>query len=148
VPPVERCINHSFEVAERLCGECGRPFCHLCLVTPFKRGPAMCQQCAVAVAGIRNGARQRRVRSRKEIKAYERERRLAENRPDPSTGQGGFGSAKPALTASPTKPPARSGAAGPAEAADAKPRSDAAKVDGDEERPTPGRNRPLRGLVR
>ena len=96
---VERCTNHNFEIADRLCGDCGRPFCHLCLVTPFRRKPPLCHSCAVAAAGIRKGAKTAPVRSRREIKAFEKERRQAEARPEPATsGDAGFGPAKPAFT--------------------------------------------------
>jgi hypothetical protein len=160
VPPVERCTNHSFEVAERLCGDCGRPFCGLCMVTPFKRKPPLCHQCAVAAAGIRKGARKAPVRSRREIKEYERERRLADARPEPKTaGERGFGPAKPSITAAPSRPPTRAATndrtSKPAGAGQGEPADGAKKPagEGDEQaqekrKAEAGRNRPLRGLAR
>jgi len=141
--PVERCTNHTFEIADRLCGECGRPFCGLCLVKPFRRRPPICHQCAVAAAGIRKGARTAPVRSRKEIKAFERERRQDEVRTEPTTARDRtFGPAKPALSSRPK----------PATQPQPQPQSKNAEADaedGDEARPQPvGRNRPLRGLAR
>jgi hypothetical protein len=144
---VERCTNHNFEIADRLCGDCGRPFCHLCLVTPFRRKPPLCHSCAVAAAGIRKGAKTAPVRSRREIKAFEKERRQAEARPEPATpGHAGFGPAKPAFTSGPSRPATR---------ADASKRA-AAEGDDDEqeqgdkpgERAGSAKNRPLWGLAR
>jgi hypothetical protein len=144
--PVERCTNHTFEIADRLCGECGRPFCGMCLVKPFRRRPPICHQCAVAAAGIRKGARPAPVRSRKEIKAFERERRQEEVRTDPAATpapERGFGPAKPALSSRPK--PAAQPQPQPPQSKDA----DTDAEDGDEARPDPvGRNRPLRGLAR
>jgi hypothetical protein len=141
--PVERCTNHTFEIADRLCDECGRPFCGMCLVKPFKRRPPICHQCAVAAAGIRKGARTAPVRSRKEIKAFERERRHDEVRTDSAATaapERGFGPAKPALSSRPKQ-------------AQPQPQPEQAEADGDadgEEAPQQpvGRNRPLRGLAR
>jgi hypothetical protein len=95
----------------------------------------------VAAAGIRKGARTAPVRSRKEIKAFERERRQDQVRTEPAAAPDrGFGPAKPALSSRPKPQPQPQ-----AEEADA----DAATNDGDEDRQQPvGRNRPLRGLAR
>jgi hypothetical protein len=146
---VERCTNHTFEIADRLCGDCGRPYCDLCMVKPFRRRPPLCHQCAVAAAGIRKGARPTPVRSRKEIKAFERERREAEGRPEPATpSEGGFGPAKPAFTPGPARTPSRVDAAKPApsDAEDAEPAPEHAA--GQDAAATTGRNRPLWGLSR
>jgi hypothetical protein len=146
---VERCTNHNFEIADRLCGDCGRPFCHLCLVTPFRRKPPLCHSCAVAAAGIRKGAKTAPVRSRREIKAFEKERRQAEARPEPATsGDAGFGPAKPAFTSGPSRPVTRTDASKRA-AADA---GDDDQEQGDtpreDERAGSAKNRPLWGLAR
>ncbi len=143
--PVERCTVHTFELADSLCGECGRPFCHMCIVKPFKRRPPLCHQCAVAAAGVRKGARTAPVRSRKEIKAYERERKQAAARRQPTPAKeqqgAGFGPAKPTFRAAPGRTPAKPA---PTRTPDA-----AKPAEGEgEEATTPGRNRPLRGLAR
>ena len=146
---VERCTNHTFEIADRLCGDCGRPFCHLCLVTPFRRRPPLCHTCAVALAGVRKGAKTAPVRSRREIKAFEKERRQAEARPEPAApATGGFGPATPAFTSGPSRPVTHADAS----------RRTAADVEGDdqeqgdkpreEERAGSPKNRPLWGLAR
>jgi hypothetical protein len=141
---VERCTNHSFEVADRLCGECGRPYCHLCLVSPFRNRPPLCLPCAVAASGVRKGAKQAPTRSRREIKAFEKERRMAEGKPKPAAPtSGGFGPARPSLSATPTaavaRPSRRSEQAGERDTTDGE----------DEDRPrVPNRNRPLGGLPR
>jgi hypothetical protein len=144
---VERCTNHTFELADQLCGDCGRPFCSLCIVTPFRRRAPLCHQCAVAAAGIRTSARTAPVRSRKEIKAFERERRAAEARAAPvAPTPGGFGPATPALTSSPSHPVTRG------DATNRPPASTDDQADGDEEpeekRVATPRNRPLWGLAR
>jgi hypothetical protein len=143
VAPVERCTNHSFEIAQRLCGECGRPFCTMCLVSPFPRRPPLCHRCAVALAGVRSSAKAPKVRSRKEIKAFEKERRMAEAAPEPGTPRsGGFGAARPSFSgtpAAPSRPPARTERQGEAAGGDGEVR----------ERPRVApRNRPLGGLAR
>jgi hypothetical protein len=143
---VERCTNHSFEVADRLCGDCGRPYCHLCLVSPFKNRAPLCLPCAVAAAGVRKGAKLSPTRSRREIKAFERQRREEETRPVPGApASGGFGPARPSLSASPAAPPARA-------ARQTEPTGERTAADGEDaaqERPkVPNRNRPLGGLAR
>jgi hypothetical protein len=147
--PVERCTNHTFEIADRLCGECGRPFCGMCLVQPFKRRPPLCHRCAVAAAGIRKSARTARVRSRTEIKAFERERRQDDLMPEaPTPPDGGFGPAKPAISAGSTRPPVRATAPAATANPEPKPQARPATADADEDAPQPVRNRPLRGLAR
>jgi hypothetical protein len=142
---VERCTNHSFEIADRLCGDCGRPYCHLCLVSPFRNRPPLCLPCAVAASGIRRGAKQAPTRSKREIKALEKELRMAEGSPEPAApSSGGFGPARPSISATPSAPAAR-----PVRRSE--PVGDQGATDGEDEdqRPrVPNRNRPLGGLAR
>jgi hypothetical protein len=117
------------------------------MVKPFKRRPPLCHQCAVAAAGIRKGAKTAPVRSRREIKQFERDRRMAESRPEPPTPAegGGFGPAKPAFAAGPARPAERKPQRGPV-----KQQQEQEQERQEEEEATtgPGRNRPLRGLAR
>ena len=142
---VERCTNHSFEIADRLCGDCGRPYCHLCLVSPFRNRPPLCLPCAVATSGVRKGAKQAPTRSRREIKAFEKERRMTAGRPEPvAPAAGGFGPARPSLSATPTAPAAR-----PARRSEPVGERNPTDVQDEDQRPrVPNRNRPLGGLAR
>ena len=101
----------------------------------------------MAAAGIRKGAKTAPVRSRREIKAFEKERRQAEARPEPATtGDAGFGPAKPAFTSGPSRPVARTDASKRAAA------DDDDQEQGDEpredQRAGSAKNRPLWGLAR
>ena len=139
---VERCTNHSFELADHLCRDCGRPFCKLCIVKPFRRKPPLCHHCAVAAAGIRTSARTAPVRTRREIKAFERERRQADSRPESTKpGEGGFDSAKPAITSGPSRTTSRA-------AAERKEAEEAEEEKATQQTAANARNRPLWGLAR
>lgn len=89
------CDNHSFEVSEDDCGNCGRSYCSECLLYPFgpRRAP-LCKACAIAVAGIRKNGGRTPVASRRELKRQERERRRSK-RTDKSTAD-----ATPAISGS------------------------------------------------
>jgi hypothetical protein len=67
-----------FEGAEDVCKECGREYCHECLVYPFgQKKPPLCHQCAIAKAGIRKHAARSKVASRRDLKRMEKERKRA-----------------------------------------------------------------------
>lgn len=71
-----RCDQHLFEGAEDICSECGREYCHECLVYPWgPKKPPLCHSCAIAKAGIRKHAARSRVRSRRELRRLEKERK-------------------------------------------------------------------------
>lgn len=72
------CENHAFEMAEDLCGQCGRDYCPECLVYPFgpKKAP-YCKSCALALAGIRKHAAVAPALSKRELKRRRRERKAA-----------------------------------------------------------------------
>ena len=144
------CTNHNFEIADRLCGDCGRPFCHALPRHPVPAAePPLCHSCAVAAAGIRKGAQTAPVRSRREIKAFEKERRQAEARPEPATpGDAGFGPAKPAFTSGPSRPVTRADASKRAAAEGEDDEQEQGDKPGDEERAGSAKNRPLWGLAR
>jgi hypothetical protein len=76
-----------FEGADDLCKECGREYCHECLVYPFgpKKAP-LCHSCAIAAAGIRKHAGRSRLGSRRDRKRIEKQRKEAaasEREPEP-----------------------------------------------------------------
>jgi hypothetical protein len=85
------CENHSFEVSEDDCGNCGRSFCSECLVYPFgRKRPPLCKACAIAAAGIRKNGGRAPVASRRELKRQQRERRRMRReqssiRPEPAS---------------------------------------------------------------
>lgn len=73
-----RCDQHLFEGADDLCTDCGREYCHECLVYPFgPEKPPLCHSCAIARAGIRKHAGRSRVGSRRERKRLEKHRKEA-----------------------------------------------------------------------
>lgn len=80
-----RCDRHLFEGADDICKECGREFCHECLVYPFgTKKPPLCHSCAIAAAGIRKHAGRGRVSSRRERKKLDKQRKeLAANHREP-----------------------------------------------------------------
>ncbi|MDZ7734394.1 MAG: hypothetical protein U5R31_16145 [Acidimicrobiia bacterium] len=68
-------------MAEELCAECGRPYCHDCLVYAFgPKKPPLCIACAITAAGIRKGAAKPKSTSRRELRRREKERKRAEKR--------------------------------------------------------------------
>lgn len=70
------CENHTFELAEDLCGTCGRAYCAECIVYAFgPKKPPICKGCALARAGIRKHAGPTRATSRRELRRLSRERR-------------------------------------------------------------------------
>lgn len=83
-----RCDQHLFEGAEDVCKQCGREYCHECLVYPFgPKKPPLCHSCAIAAAGIRKHAAKSRVTSRRELRRQEKERRRASKKqrePEPA----------------------------------------------------------------
>ena len=77
-PPEEdtNCILHPFEKADRICMSCGGWHCDACLVTPWgPRKGALCVSCALLHAGVRKTSGQTRMRSDREIRRLEKERR-------------------------------------------------------------------------
>jgi hypothetical protein len=65
-----------FEGAEDNCSQCGREYCHECLVYPFgAKKPPLCHACAIARAGIRKHAARSKVASKRELKRLEKERK-------------------------------------------------------------------------
>lgn len=99
---VEHCVNHTFEVVYRLCGQCGHPFCDDCLVFVSPKKPMFCKLCAMAAAGIRSTAAIRPIRTPKQIKAWEQAaRRRLEVEAQRSTlvGGTGFGPGQPTFDA-------------------------------------------------
>lgn len=83
-----RCDQHLFEAAEDICSQCGREWCHECLVYPFgPKKPPLCHACAIAKAGIRKHAARSRVMSRRELRRLEKERKRqakAKREPEPA----------------------------------------------------------------
>ena len=76
MPLQERCSKNHWELADDYCNRCGMPFSNEFLVYPFGQGkPAMCVSCALALAGVRSNAGNRRVVSRKELRRREKERK-------------------------------------------------------------------------
>jgi hypothetical protein len=72
----ESCDNHTFEMAEGLCGQCGRPYCAECLIFVFgPKKPGMCKACAIQAAGIRKNAGRAPAVSKRELKRIAREHR-------------------------------------------------------------------------
>ncbi len=66
----EQCAKHQFEPAEDVCRTCGWDFCGECLVYAFgPNKPPYCLSCALAASGVRSGAGNPPLRSKKEIKA-------------------------------------------------------------------------------
>lgn len=76
MPLQERCSKNHWELADDYCNRCGLPFSNEFLVYPFGQGkPPMCVSCALALAGVRSNAGNRRVVSRKELRRREKERK-------------------------------------------------------------------------
>jgi hypothetical protein len=66
----EQCAKHQFEPAEDVCRTCGWDFCGECLVYAFgPNKPPYCLSCALAASGVRSGAANPPLRTKKEIKA-------------------------------------------------------------------------------
>jgi hypothetical protein len=66
----EQCAKHQFEPAEDVCRTCGWDFCGECLVYAFgPNKPPYCLSCALAASGVRSGAGNPPLRTKKEIKA-------------------------------------------------------------------------------
>ncbi len=66
----EQCAKHQFEPAEDVCRTCGWDFCGECLVYAFgPNKPPFCMSCALAASGVRTGAGNPPLRTKKEIKA-------------------------------------------------------------------------------
>lgn len=63
-----QCTNNPFERAIDVCDECGLPFSNEFLVFPQgNRRPPFCKACAIAMSGVRHGARRPRM-PKKEVK--------------------------------------------------------------------------------
>ena len=61
------CSKHWFDSAVAPCRECGEPCCGRCLVYPQgPKRPALCLDCALAIAGARSKAKQRAISKRRE----------------------------------------------------------------------------------
>ncbi len=72
----DTCVLHPFEVAERLCHQCGRWHCDGCLVAPWgPRKPVLCVECAIGRGGVRRTAGAPPARSAKEIRRHEKDAR-------------------------------------------------------------------------
>ena len=70
----EPCAKHQFEAAEDVCRTCGWDFCGECLVYAFGADkPPYCLSCALAASGVRSGAANPVVRTKREIKARHKE---------------------------------------------------------------------------
>jgi hypothetical protein len=70
------CENHNFELAEDLCGTCGRAYCPECILYAYgPKKPPICKACAIAKAGIRKHAAPSAVASKRELRRLSRERR-------------------------------------------------------------------------
>lgn len=84
----DSCENHAFDMAEDLCGSCGRGYCSECLVYPFgAKKPPLCKSCAVSAAGIRSNAARPRALSKRELrkrmKARKKEAKRRGRQPEP-----------------------------------------------------------------
>lgn len=102
-PTGESCVLHPFEVAERLCHQCGRWHCDGCLVAPWgPRKPALCVECAINRGGVRRSAGAAPVRTPRQIRDVEKGKRTQESE-DPgqrvTMGPGGMPPQQPAPTA-------------------------------------------------
>ncbi|WCO67295.1 hypothetical protein PO878_00990 [Iamia majanohamensis] len=72
----ETCVLHPFEVADRLCHQCGRWHCDGCLVAPWgPRKPVLCVECAIGRGGVRRSAGAAPVRTPREIRQLEKDAR-------------------------------------------------------------------------
>jgi len=70
----EPCAKHQFEPAEDVCRTCGWDFCGECLVYAFGADkPPYCLSCALAASGVRSGAANPQIRTKREIKARHKE---------------------------------------------------------------------------
>lgn len=70
------CENHTFELAEDLCGSCGRAYCPECILYAYgPKKPPICRRCAIARAGIRKHAAPTPAASKRELRRLSRERR-------------------------------------------------------------------------
>jgi hypothetical protein len=70
----EPCTRHQFESAEDVCRNCGSDFCGECLVYALGADkPPYCLGCALAASGVRSGAGNPQVRTKREIKARHKE---------------------------------------------------------------------------
>lgn len=77
--PTETCTRHPFEVADRICHECGHWHCDGCLVAPWgPRKPVLCVECAIGRSGVRRSAGAAPVRSSREIRQLEKGHRRQE----------------------------------------------------------------------
>jgi len=79
---VNHCMRHFEEPIAGTCASCCHPFCRRCLVYAFgPKKPAYCVGCALAEAGVRQGARGRATTvvppDRKLVKAERRAQRDA-----------------------------------------------------------------------
>lgn len=69
-------MHHPFETADRICAACGGWYCDGCLVSPWgPRKGALCVACAIGRGGVRLSSGQQPLRSAREIRKLERERR-------------------------------------------------------------------------
>ena len=81
----ETCVLHGFDLAERVCHDCGHWYCDTCLVTPWgPRKPALCMSCALARSGVRRRSGTAPVRSAREIRQIEKAERRGDNVPAPA----------------------------------------------------------------
>jgi len=70
----EPCAKHQFEAAEDVCRTCGWDFFGECLVYAFGADkPPYCLSCALAASGVRSGAGNPQLRTKREIKARHKE---------------------------------------------------------------------------
>ncbi len=79
------CENHNFEMADDVCGQCGRDYCAECLVYPYgpKKAP-LCKSCAIARAGIRKHAAAPPALSKRELRRRRRDRKRHANDEPPA----------------------------------------------------------------
>lgn len=106
----ETCTRHPFEVAERICHQCGHWHCDGCLVAPWgPRKPMLCVECAIGSSGVRRSAGTPPARSAREIRQLERgarrQEREDEKRPVVITPNGLSRTTGPVVTAE--DPPTR-----------------------------------------
>lgn len=70
------CENHNFEMADDICGQCGRDYCAECVVYPYgPKKPPLCKSCAIARAGIRKHAAAPPALSKRELRRRRRDRK-------------------------------------------------------------------------
>jgi hypothetical protein len=70
----ENCAKHTFDIAYALCRQCGQPFCTTCLVYAFGPSkPPFCVKCAIGASGVRSNAAPLPVRSKQEVRQFQKE---------------------------------------------------------------------------